>query len=286
MFRNNWFCEASDSWPGQALELQIDEILYEGKSKFQNILVLKSRSYGNILVLDGVIQVTERDECAYQEMICHIPLMAHPNPKRVLVVGGGDGGCIREILKHSCVDSVDLVEIDDAVLQLSKKYFPKLSKDLDNEKVTIHIMDGFEFLENSENESRYDVIISDTSDPEGPAAQLFEQRYFELLYKALAPNGIVSLQASENVWLRINILEELQSICKKVFPVAKYCTTCVPTYTSGQLGIMVCAKNPATDVMHPIREFNLSNQLEYYTAALHSASFVLPTFARKFIDNA
>lgn len=276
-----WFREANELWPGQAFALKVRRKLYEGQSEFQHVLVFESESYGNVLVLDGVIQATERDEFAYQEMICHVPLMVHRQPRRVLVVGGGDGGCVREVLKHPSVQSVDLVEIDGKVMELSKKYLPSMSSCLDDPRVNVHICDGFKYL--ADCSDPYDVIISDTSDPEGPAVQLFQKEYFELLRGALTDHGIVAMQASESIWLKINVLHKLQETCHSVFPVAKFTTACVPTYTSGQLGLIVCAKDSSDDVKRPVRECNLNTK--YYTPEIHSASFVLPNFAQRCIDN-
>lgn len=283
MLENGWFREESDLWGGQSLSLRVEEVLYVGKTMFQDVLVFKSTDYGNVLVLDGVIQATERDEFAYQEMICHLPLMSHPNPKRVLVVGGGDGGCLREVVKHTGVQSIEMVEIDQTVVDLAKKYLPNMACAFDNPRVTLHIADGFEFLAN--NKSKYDVIISDTSDPEGPAEKLFEESYFQLLSDALAPGGIVAMQASENVWLKLDVLKGLQERCRKVFPTVNYAAVCVPTYTSGQLGLMICAKDATTDLQAPAQQRQVPEEVRYYNEAIHRASFVLPTFAKKYINN-
>jgi len=283
---NGWFYEKSDeNWPGQAFGLRVNKVLYEGKTMFQSVLVFESTDYGNVLCLDGVIQATERDEFAYQEMISHIPLMAHKAPKRVLVVGGGDGGCVREVLKHKSVEHVDLVEIDPSVIELSRKYLPKMAAALSGQdpRVHINICDGFEFL--AKNHGAYDVIISDTSDPEGPAEQLFGKSYFELLRQSLTPSGIVTMQASENVWLNLPLLNKLKETCSQVFPVVSYAATCVPTYTSGQLGLVVCAKDPQTNVQQPSRQWAAASDDEnnYYNEDIHRTSFVLPTFAKKYI---
>lgn len=257
---------------------------------FQDVLVFESTDYGNVLVLDGVIQATERDEFAYQEMITHIPMMSHADPKRVLVVGGGDGGCVREVLKHKSVEHVDLVEIDQTVVDLALKYLPNMAKciapDADA-RVSVRIEDGLKFL--ASNTDKYDVIISDTSDPDGPAAALFGKTYFQLLCDNLRDGGIVAMQASENVWLKLDILRTLQQTCLEVFPVVKYATTCVPTYTSGQLGLMICAKDAETDVMTPFRTWDAAKiencENKYYNEKIHEASFVLPTFAKRFVSN-
>jgi spermidine synthase len=147
--------------------LRVDEVLHHEKSLFQDVLVFRSTDYGNVLVLDGAIQCTERDEFSYQEMISHIPLAAHSSPRRVLVIGGGDGGVLREIVKDPRVEEVVLCEIDEAVIRVSKKYLPEMAKGFEDPKVKIHIGDGFAFM--AENKNAFDVIVTDSSDPIGSA---------------------------------------------------------------------------------------------------------------------
>ncbi|KAG7871812.1 hypothetical protein KL916_003662 [Ogataea parapolymorpha] len=220
LIKDGWFREESDEFfPGQAMRLRVAEILHAEKSKFQDVLVFRSTDFGNVLVLDGIIQVTERDEFAYQEMITHVPLFAHPNPKKVLVIGGGDGGVLREVLKHDCVERATLVEIDESVINLSKKYLPNMAKSLSHEKVQVVLADGFEYLKNTaarDEVDKYDVIITDSSDPDGPAEAFFQKQYFELLYNALNANGMVISMASENIWLNIDKLRSLKNICSQV----------------------------------------------------------------------
>ena len=181
------------------MSLQVKEILFVEKSKYQDVLVFQSLSYGNVLVLDGVIQATERDEFAYQEMITHLPMNAHPNPKKILVIGGGDGGVLREIVKHD-IDQVTLVEIDEVVVKVAKKFLPAMAAGFTHPKVKLVIGDGFEYLSN--NKSTYDVIITDSSgknvnltvDPVGPAEALFTSSFYDLMRQSLLPGGIICTQ--------------------------------------------------------------------------------------------
>jgi len=190
--KDGWFREINNMWPGQAMTLKVNQILHHEKSKFQDVLIFESSDYGIVLVLDNVIQCTERDEFSYQEMICHLGLFAHPNPKKVLVIGGGDGGVLREIVKHECVEEATLVDIDEAVIRLSKKFLPGMSVGFQHPKVKTIVGDGFEFLKERKNE--FDVIITDSSDPDGPAESLFQESYFSLLNGALRDGGIVTTQ--------------------------------------------------------------------------------------------
>ena len=179
-------------WPGQAMNLKVNQILHHEKSKYQDVLVFESSDYGTVLVLDNVIQCTERDEFSYQEMITHLAMNSHPNPKKVLVIGGGDGGVLREVVKHESVEEATLCDIDEAVIRVSKKYLPGMSIGFQHPNAKVHVGDGFEFLKSRQNE--FDVIITDSSDPEGPAESLFQKPYFELLRDALRDGGVITTQ--------------------------------------------------------------------------------------------
>ncbi|KAK2990849.1 hypothetical protein RJ640_016167 [Escallonia rubra] len=172
-----WFSEISPMWPGEAHSLKVEKILFQGKSDYQDVMVFQSSTYGKVLVLDGVIQLTERDECAYQEMITHLPLCSIPNPKKVLVIGGGDGGVLREVARHSSVEQIDICEIDKMVVDVSKQFFPDVAIGYEDPRVTLHIGDGVAFLK-AVPEGTYDAVIVDSSDPIGPAQELFEKPFF------------------------------------------------------------------------------------------------------------
>lgn len=278
---DGWFREISDTmWPGQAMALRVNQILHVEKSKYQDVLVFESTDYGNVLVLDGAIQATERDEYAYQEMIAHLALNSHPNPKKVLVIGGGDGGVLREIVKHDCVEEAVLCDIDEAVPRVSKQYLPTMSVGFSHPKTKVHIGDGFKFLQEYQN--TFDVIITDSSDPEGPAASLFQKPYFELLNGALTEKGVITTQG-ESIWLHMKIIKELRQACKQVFPSADYAYCTIPTYPSGQIGFMVCSKDKDANLRKPLRSVSPEEESKlyrYYNKDIHSASFVLPTWAR------
>ncbi|KAK9385347.1 Spermidine/spermine synthase [Lipomyces mesembrius] len=284
--KDGWFREVSDElWPGQAMTLRVNQILHVEKSKYQDVLVFESSNYGNVLVLDGVIQATERDEFAYQEMITHLAMFNHANPKRVLVIGGGDGGVLREIVKHESVEEAILCDIDECVIRVSKKYLPSMAVGFQHPKVKVFVEDGFKFLAAYKN--HFDVIITDSSDPEGPAESLFQKPYYELLNDALTENGVITTQA-ENIWLHMPLIRDLKKACSEVFPVAEYAYTTIPTYPSGQIGFMVCSKDAKCKVDTPTRVTDPEKEKElfrYYNSAIHRASFVLPTWARTFLSS-
>lgn len=278
-----WFQEKSEeSFPGQRFSLEIEEILHHSHSEYQDILIFKSRTFGNVLVLNGIIQCTEKDEFAYQELITHTAIMSHKKPSNVLVIGGGDCGVVRELIKHldRGVDTITMVEIDDMVIKLLAQFLPNMAKFHNHPRVNIVIDDGFKFLR--ENKNKYDVIITDSLDPEGPAEEFFRTSYFQLLSNALDPQGVVIMQSSENVWLNIAKLKELVLSSRQVFANVQYCQCYMPSYTSGQLGLIIATHNESTDLSQPLRKFSADTEKElflYYSAAVHAAAFVLPRWA-------
>ncbi|OLY83210.1 Spermidine synthase [Smittium mucronatum] len=278
--KDGWFNESSTFWPGQRMSLQVEEILHVEESKFQDVLIFSSKSYGNVLVLDGAIQATERDEFSYQEMIAHTPLNSHPNPKRVLIIGGGDGGVLREVVKHDLVEQVVLCDIDEAVIRLSKKYLPSMAIGFSHPKVTVHVGDGFEFMKSKKD--YFDVIITDSSDPVGPAESLFGVNYYNLLNDALNSTGIACSQG-ECMWLHNELIASVLNFNRQIFPVVRYSYTTIPTYPSGQIGFVLVSKNPDTVFEEPLRSWSTETEQKlcrYYNKQIHSASFVLPTFTK------
>lgn len=263
------------------MSLEVSRILHHEQSKFQDVLVFESKTYGNVLVLDGVIQCTERDEFSYQEMIAHLPLASHPDPKRVLVIGGGDGGVLREVVKHPSVEEVILCDIDEAVPRVSSKYLPKMAAGLKHPKVKVIIGDGFAFLKQSENKQAFDCIITDSSDPVGPAEALFQPPFFKLLKEALKPGGHISTQA-ECMWLHLPLITELRKSVNELFPVAEYAFTTIPTYPCGQIGFVVCSLEPGRNVRQALREVP---DCHYWSPKVHTSAYTLPEFARRAIED-
>ncbi|GFZ00085.1 spermidine synthase [Actinidia rufa] len=255
-----WFSEISPMWPGEAHSLKVEKILFQGKSEYQNVMVFQSSTYGKVLVLDGVIQLTERDECAYQEMITHLPLCSIPNPKKVLVIGGGDGGVLREV---------------------SKQFFPHVAVGYEDPRVKLHVGDGVAFLK-AVPQGTYDAVIVDSSDPIGPAQELFEKPFFESVAKALGPGGVVCTQA-ESIWLHMHIIEDIVANCRQVFKGSvNYAWTTVPTYPRGHPWISNIPINPIdADESH----CKLKGPLKFYNSEMHAAAFCLPSFAKKAIDS-
>ncbi|KAI5954330.1 SPE4 [Candida jiufengensis] len=288
--KSYWFYEKSkESFPGQAFGLEISEVLYHTKTEYQDILIFKSKFFGNVLILNGIIQCTEKDEFAYQELITHVPIMSHPNPKKVLVIGGGDCGVIRELIKHvedGTVESITMVEIDDMVIKLSTKYLPEMAKYHNHPNLKLIIDDGFKFLR--ETKEKFDIIITDSSDPEGPAEEFFQINYFKLLKNSLNSGGIVIMQSSENIWLNLKYLKNLIKKSKMVFKNVNYCQCYMPSYTSGQLGLLIATMDETLNLTKPLKTFSREKEsrlFRYYNQFIHSSSFILPTWAQNYLDS-
>lgn len=282
---DGWFHERGELWKGQAMSLKVNKVLDHYRTDFQDLLVFESENHGNVLVLDGVIQVTTRDEFSYQEMIAHIPLMAHPNPKKVLVIGGGDGGVLREVARHKCVEEIVECEIDEGVIIASKKHLPSLAVGYEDPRVRVEIMDGAKFLE--ENQESFDVIITDSSDPIGPASVLFETPFYDAMHKSLREGGIVCTQG-ECMWLHLDLIKPLVSKISQTYSTVEYAYTTIPTYPSGQIGFIVATKgggaSGSVGCKVPQRSLGFpETDLKYYTPELHSAAFVLPAFCQRAI---
>mmetsp|Transcript_53887 Transcript_53887/g.161230 ORF Transcript_53887/g.161230 Transcript_53887/m.161230 type:complete len:264 (-) Transcript_53887:348-1139(-) len=223
-------------------------------------------------------------------MIVHLPLFSHPNPKRVLIVGGGDGGVLREVCRHVSVESVTLVEIDPMVIQVSREFFSETTAtSFDDPRLTILHEDAADFLqrlnERGTDVEKFDVIIGDTSDPVGPAETLFQPEFYEQMHDALNDGGIVCCQG-ECFWIHLDLIADVIACCSDIFDYADYATTMVPTYPCGQIGFILAAKGPRTpDCRFPPRvpSSALQSKLRWYNAEVHSAAFVLPTFVEKIL---
>ncbi|XP_071453628.1 spermidine synthase [Hetaerina americana] len=285
--KKGWFSEICTLWPGMCLSLEVEEILHSEKSKYQDIMVLKTKSHGRVLTLDGIIQCTEADEFSYQEMISYLPLCSHPCPKKVLIIGGGDGGVAREVAKHPDVETIIQCEIDQRVVELSKEFLPFMATGFENPKLSLHIGDGFKFM--GEHQREFDVIITDSSDPVGPAEALFEERYFHLMKNALRDGGIICSQA-ENIWggSGLDIANRVYKYCQTLFSSAAYGYCLVPTYPTGLIGFVLGSLDSKTNFKEPLRILSNEEQeqmkLRYYSPDIHRSAFVLPRFARKVME--
>ncbi|UCH92849.1 MAG: polyamine aminopropyltransferase [Candidatus Aminicenantes bacterium] len=279
---SNWFEEQLELKDGRVMKIQYKIRVESFWSKFQKIDVYDTVPFGKMLVHDDVIMLTEFDEANYHEMIAHVALDVHPGAQRVLVVGGGDGGTLREVLKHKQVQTAHLCEIDRDVIEICKKHFPNLSCSFADSRVEIFIEDGAEFVKKREN--FYHIIIVDSSDPIGPAEVLFQEQFYKNMFNALTGDGIVITQSESFLYHR-DIIKNIVSFNKKIFPHYSYYYTLVPTYPSGLIGFSFCSKK-----YHPIEDFKPEKAealhgLKYYNKEIHKAAFALPRGFAEFLKN-
>ncbi|KAG9508804.1 Multidrug resistance-associated protein 4, partial [Fragariocoptes setiger] len=276
-----WFTEiGAPKGADVALSIMSKKTLHHERSQYQDILVFESELFGTCLALDDAIQCTEMDEFSYQEMIAFLPLNSHSNPERVLIIGGGDGGVAREVIKHPCAKKIVQCEIDDRVIEVSKKYLPSMSSSYNDPRLELIVGDGFKYLNDAQDEY-FDVIITDSSDPKGPAVSLFQQPYYELLNKKLRPNGIICCQA-ESIWFDLKFIANLMEVNRKIFPCVSYASIMTCTYPGGQIGFLICSKDKDKDFKqskHELDEDKLG--LKYYSRDMHQAAFILPRFVSK-----
>jgi spermidine synthase len=267
-----WFTEyQTDSL---SLGLRIDEILLRETSAFQDVLVVGTKTYGRLLALDGAVQTTERDEFVYHEMITHVPLFMLAAPKKVAVIGGGDGGSIREILKHSSVQEAHLVEIDAQVVDAARRFFPDISCALDAARAHIHVADGIQWVRQARG---YDLIIVDSTDPVGPAAGLFSADFYQSIAAALAPGGLMVAQ-SESPYLHESLIRKMASGMRTAFSHVRLYLAAIPTYPSGLWSFLLASQEP----LEPhSRHLTADIATRYWTPQIQSAAFVLPRFVEE-----
>lgn len=261
--------------------IKVDKQLYTDKSDFQRIDIFESREFGKILTLDGYLMVTEKDEYIYHEMITHVPMATNPNIKKVLVVGGGDGGTVRELARYSTIEKIDMVEIDEMVVEACKKYLPSLSCALDDERVTIHYEDGMRFVRNAPD-SQYDLIIVDSTDPFGVGEGLFTKEFYGNCCRALTEDGILVNQHESTFYdSYANSMKRAHSRIKDFFSTALVYQAHIPTYPSGHwlFGFASKKYDPRTDLNAEWWN-SLGLVTKYYNTILHTGCFAIPNNVR------
>ena len=261
--------------------MTVKETLFSGQSDFQKVDVFDTESMGRVLTLDGLMMTTERDEFYYHEMISHIPMMNHKNPESVLVIGGGDGGTIREFLKHESVKKCVLCEIDGMVVDACKKYLPTIGCELDNPKVEVRIEDAIEFIKDKKNE--YDIILIDSTDPMGPGEGLFTEEFYTNVKRSLKKGGIVAAQ-SESPFVNKEEIKKMYNLLKKVFPICSTFTSNIPTYPGGYWAWAFCSEEVA-----PLSYFDerraeaITKSCKIYNKDYHNARFALPNYLKELL---
>lgn len=279
-----WFTE--EHTPTVRFSIKIKEQLLSEKSPFQQIDVFDSDEFGRFFTLDGLIMVTEKDEFIYHDMIVHVPMAANLKAKKVLVIGGGDGGTVRELTRYKSIEKIDMVDIDEMVVKVCREYLKQTSRKLDDPRVTLYFEDGLKFIRRFENE--YDLIIVDSTDPFGPGEGLFTKEFYGSCFKALTEDGILVNQ-HENPYYEtfLGAMQRAHRRITELFPVCGVYQAHIPTYPSGHWLFGFASKK-----YDPVKNLNavawnaLGLETRYYNTNLHTASFMLPNYVKKILGEA
>ena len=267
---------------GFGIAIKVKETLFSDQSPFQKVEILDSDSaLGKILTLDDLMMTTEGDEYFYHEMIAHIPMINHKEPKTVLVIGGGDGGTVREVLKHDTVEKVVLCEIDGMVIDACKKYLPTIAGELDNPKVEVLVEDAIEYIKTKTNE--FDIILIDSTDPMGPGEGLFTEEFYTNVKKSLKKGGIVAAQ-SESPVVNKEEIKKMYTLLKKVFPITSTFTSPIPTYPGGYWAWAFCSESvEPLSYIDEKRCEQITKTCKVYNKEYHLARFALPNFLKNLL---
>ncbi len=273
---NLWFSELHKNEVG--LTFRIKDVLYAGHSKYQRIMVVDTFELGKVLILYGSIMFTEKDEYFYHEMLAHVGMFSHPSPEDVLIIGGGDGGTLREVCKHPSVKHVDLVDIDSEVVRISKEFFPNIASAFDDPRVAVHFEDGARFVR--EADRKYDVVFVDSSDPVGPATSIFSPEFYRDIKSHLKDGGLMVAQ-SESPFYHAQFISGLFGDLKKIFPYVRMYLSWMPAYPSGMWSYAFASLG--TDHLPKRGPETLEGELKFYNPELHVAAFALPEFVKKLV---
>lgn len=270
---NNWLVEQLH--PYYRKELHFSKKLVDEQSDFQHIEVYQTEYFGKVLVLDGIIQLTELDNMGYHEMITHVPLLAVGRPKRVLIVGGGDGGSLQQVLRYPSVEEAVVCELDQRVVDISREHFPLFGDPWGDLRTKLVIQDAFQYLK--EQVGQFDAIISDTTDPIGMAEALFSEEFFNLMWAALTPGGAIATQC-EQMFFDAGLIHDIFGFAKKLAKHPAYYHALIPTYPGGGIGFMYASDAPWTE---GLKNPYPPGRMNYLNPDIHRAAFALPEFFRR-----
>ena len=278
---NVWFTELHQGKSG--LTFKVSRLLESIDTPYQRIDVIETEEFGRALVLYGSLMIADGDTGAYNEMIAHVPLFVHPRPEEVLVIGGGDGGCVTNVMMHAGVKRCTICEIDEMVIETSRKYFPKLTGGFDDPRLRRIIKDGKIFI--SETDEKFDIVILDLSDPIGSAADLFQKSFHQAVFDRLNDDGILVAQ-SESPLFNPKTVTAIYENLKDIFPIVKMYTCLMPIYPSCYWSFAFCSKK-----YHPLDDFNSDRYAKtnldgctYYNKDIHFGSFALPQYVKKLVE--
>ncbi|OQM34233.1 polyamine aminopropyltransferase [bacterium endosymbiont of Pedicinus badii] len=261
----------------------IDKIIYNGYSSYQKVLIFKNSILGKVLSLDGVVQTTEKDEFIYHESMTHIPIFSHPDAKKILIIGGGDGGILREICLHESIKKIVMVEVDELVIEVCKKYLSNHSKNaFSDARLDLIIQNGMDFIK--KNKEKFDIIISDCTDPIGPGKILFTKKFYKECLRCLKKNGIFVAQNGVFFFQKLSSIQSYK-ILKKQFLETKFYQSSIPTYYGGIMLFLWGSKNKIEFYLDKKRiEKRIQNSninFRYYNSDIHFGSFCLPQYLLK-----
>ncbi|WP_187262437.1 polyamine aminopropyltransferase [Pontibacter beigongshangensis] len=283
--RDIWFTERDENI---ALSLKhTGNQLYKKDSPYQRVEIYETLAYGNMLTLDGMVMCTQKDEYVYHEMITHVPMFSHPKVRRALVIGGGDGGTVRELLRHEQLEEVTLVEIDALVIEACKLHLPETAVSFDNPRLNLLVEDGIKYITECAD-AQYDLIIVDSADPVGPGEGLFTAEFYKQVHRCLTADGLMITQ-SESPRFNSPVFVEIYETYKQIFGQDKvHCyLAAIPTYPTGTWSFSYSSKGDA----HPLRydreaaaAFSQAQGLKYYNEHIHTAAFALPNFVKELLS--
>lgn len=280
-----WYNETLYEHYGQRYE--ITKMLFEAKTDHQHLVIFENPALGRVMALDGVIQVTTGDEFVYHEMLTHLPILAHGGVENVLIIGGGDGGILREVLKHKGVKKATMVEIDGSVVEMSKKWLPSISNGaFDDPRLNLVIDDGMNFIRTCQD--KFDVIISDSTDPMGPGEVLFTTEFYSNCARCLTPRGVLVTQNGVPFFQR-DELKTTRSRLKPLFKDAGFYVAAIPTYIGGFMSLAWATQEESlrNTPLETLKERFAASGIttQYYNPGIHQAAFALPQFIWDAIKN-
>lgn len=272
MLMQDWFLE--DDSP-LSIAFKIKSKIYSSQTKYQKLEILDSEVMGKIMLLDNKVMITEKDEFYYHETIAHVSLSIHPCPKKVMVIGGGDGGTVREVVKYKIIDEVELIEIDEEVINASKKYFPSVASELENPKLKIKVNDAIEYIKKVEEKS-YDVILCDSTDPEGFASGLISKGFYKYTSKVLRKAGIYICQSGCPILQEKEFETSLENM-RQAFKYTDVVISIVPTYPGSLWAFLIASNEPIDKKIKNLP----SSKTKYWNPDLHEKLFCKPTWLKE-----
>lgn len=273
-----YFVENSDP----TIHFQVKEVLLNKQTDFQSLQVLETEALGRVMILDDCVMITQKDEFVYHEMIAHLPVCFHNSPKTVVVIGGGDGGTVRELVKHKEIEKIILCEIDSGVIEAAKEFFPEVACGLKDPRVEIRVGDGIAYMKTLENE--VDIVLVDSTDPVGPGEGLFTKDFYRSVKKALKTDGIMAAQ-SESPWLEKEFLLKIKNNIAAGFEYIKPYVGSVPTYPFGLWSwTMASNQKLETEKFNKDRFLKVADDLQYLTVNCAKLAFEIPPFYRKKLE--